>query len=367
MLATADHRYDEKRQLSRLVDVYIAQSNAKQRRGRAGRVQEGLAFHLFTRARHDTVLAEHPIPEMLRLSLQDLVLQTKILKIPLGNTAEDVLLRALDPPSSNNIQRAVASLVEVKALTANEEITPMGRLLSKLPTDVHLGKFLLTATLFKCLDPALTLAAALSSKSPFLSPLGYESQASATKQGFAVGNSDFLTLVNAFDSWRRASDNQNFVRTFCKRNFLSHQNLQQIEEFRQQLLSYGNMNVSLLTTAQLSHRCELRSEYTGAETGDSQVSISLRIALTLLRARYSRCFRTRFVSVPSEVNVNAEKTHILEAALASGLYPKILTLDNGGLRTISNQQPVSIVRISCRTPSLTFTAPQFRELPGSEE
>ena len=47
-------RYDEKRQLSRLVETYIARSNAKQRRGRAGRVQEGLAFHLFTKARHDT-------------------------------------------------------------------------------------------------------------------------------------------------------------------------------------------------------------------------------------------------------------------------------------------------------------------------
>lgn len=50
----ADIRYDERRQISRLVETYIAQDNAKQRRGRAGRVQEGLAFHLFTKARHDT-------------------------------------------------------------------------------------------------------------------------------------------------------------------------------------------------------------------------------------------------------------------------------------------------------------------------
>lgn len=174
---------------------------------------------------------------MLRLSLQDLALRIKILKVKLGDTVEEVLLRALDPPSSANIQRAIASLVEVKAFTTSEEITPMGRLLSKLPTDVHLGKFLLIATLFKCLDPALTIVAALSSKTPFMTPFGFEAQADAAKRGFAVGNSDFLTLVNAFESWRRASDNPNFVRTFCKRNYLSHQNLQQIEELRQQLLS----------------------------------------------------------------------------------------------------------------------------------
>lgn len=230
--------FDEKRQLSRLVETYIARSNAKQRRGRAGRVQEGLAFHLFTKARHDHQLAEHPIPEMLRLSLQDLALRIKILKVNMGNTVEEVLLRALDPPSPINIQRAVSSLVEVKALTPEEDITPMGRLLSKLPMDVHLGKFLLVAALFKCLDPALTIAATLNSKSPFVTPFGFESQANAAKMSFAVDNNDFLTIVNLFDTWRRAHDNTNFVRTFCKRFYVSHQTLQQIEELRQQLLAY---------------------------------------------------------------------------------------------------------------------------------
>ena len=65
----------------------------------------------------------------------------------------------------------------------------MGRLLSKLPTDVHLGKFLLIATLFRCLDPALTIAAALNSKSPFVSPFGFEQEAERAKHSFRVGKS----------------------------------------------------------------------------------------------------------------------------------------------------------------------------------
>ena len=58
-------------------------------------------------------MAEHPEPEMMRLSLSDLALRIKIMNIDLGNSIEDVLSRALDPPSPLNIQRAISALVEV--------------------------------------------------------------------------------------------------------------------------------------------------------------------------------------------------------------------------------------------------------------
>lgn len=152
-------------------------------------------------------LADHPLPEILRLSLQDLALRIKILKVKVGSSIADGLSKALDPPSPVNVARAVASLVEVKALTSTEEITPMGLLLSRLPIDVHLGKFspsqhhfswiaqtsffsgkfLLLAALFKCLDPALTIAATLNSKSPFVVPFGREQEADTVKQSFKKG------------------------------------------------------------------------------------------------------------------------------------------------------------------------------------
>ncbi len=100
----------------------------------------------------------HPLPEMLRLSLQDLyvdggsflkptdigchrALRIKILRVRLGATISEALALALDPPAPLNVMRAVNSLVEVGALKGSDEsITPLGRLLSKLPVDVHLGE-----------------------------------------------------------------------------------------------------------------------------------------------------------------------------------------------------------------------------------
>ncbi|ORX35792.1 P-loop containing nucleoside triphosphate hydrolase protein [Kockovaella imperatae] len=292
-------RFDEKRQLSRLIETYISRSNAKQRRGRAGR------------------MAEHPVPEMLRLSLQDLALRIKILDFGLGNSIESVLLQALDPPTSINIQRAIAALVEVKALNNSEAITPLGRLLSKLPTDVHLGKFLLLACLYKCLDPALTIVAALNGKSPFITPFGHESAADAAKAAFSVGDSDFLTLANVFDSWRRVSSSQENIRVFCRGNYLSQQNLQQIEESRRQLLSYL------------------------VDSGFVDVTLTQRKDLD--NARFGRGYRTQFVTVPEQLNENAGHKAIISSVLAAGLYPRILTRDGkASFKSINNQQIIFI-------------------------
>lgn len=87
--------------------------------------------------------------------------------------------------------------------------------------DVHMGKFLITACLFSCLEPALTIAAALNSKSPFATPFGREHEADTVKRSFKVENSDFLTLWKAYSGWRESVING--YTAYCRKNFMSHQ------------------------------------------------------------------------------------------------------------------------------------------------
>jgi len=88
------HRYDPTRRLSSLEDCLVSRANARQRRGRAGRVRAGVAVHLFTSHRHLHVCTAAQAPEVQRVPLEQLVLRIKALKYP--GTAAEVNQRVLE-------------------------------------------------------------------------------------------------------------------------------------------------------------------------------------------------------------------------------------------------------------------------------
>ena len=253
-------------------------------------------------------------PEMLRLSLQDLVLRVKICNL---GGVEPTLSEALDPPSSKNVRRAIDSLVDVKALTAGEDLTSLGRQLARLPLDVFLGKLILLGAIFGCLDAMLTIAAILSSKSPFSAPMGTVSRADLARQAFKKGDSDLLTIYNAYCAWRRVCGGSTAMseQQFCQRNFMSQQTLSNIEDTKSQL------TVSL------------------ADAGF--VTLNETEKASLNRVRYwSR--KRNFVEVPDSYSVNNENELILNSIIAWSFYPKLLRREGKGWKNVANNQTVSL-------------------------
>ncbi|KAM3414076.1 putative helicase C15C4.05 [Cercospora zeina] len=316
-------RFDERRQMSRLIQSFIARANAKQRRGRAGRVQEGLCFHLFTKHRFEKMMVEQQTPEMLRLSLQDLVMRIKICKL---GKVEEALAQALDPPAGKNVRRAIDALIEVGALTANEELTSLGTQIAKLPLDAQLGKLILLGSTFGCLDFALTAAATLSSKSPFLSPMHAKRQADTVRLGFKRGDSDLLTVYNAYCTWRKVCTTAGMPEyQFCNKNFLSPQNLANIEDLKAQLLS------SL------------------ADSGIVHLAPEDKQALA--RLRYNSRKRN-FISLPTQYTRSDDNDATVSSVVAWSFYPKIIKQDGKGWRNIANNQSLGLHPTSVNKSSL---------------
>ena len=125
-----EERYDAERRMGSLEDVLVSRAAAKQRRGRAGRVQAGLCIHLYA---SDVKQAAYTEPEVRRVALEQLVMRTKALRLRSlgGHRAADICSRLPEPPDREAVDGAVMVLTALGAFTQDEELTELGKLLAK--------------------------------------------------------------------------------------------------------------------------------------------------------------------------------------------------------------------------------------------
>lgn len=230
--------YEAENNVVRLVDSWASKAEVTQRRGRAGRVQEGICYKLYTRNIQEKEMAKEPAPEMQRAPLEQLYLSVKAMGI---NDTQKFLAEALDPPDSAALETARQILSKSGALDeTSDQLTPLGKHISTIPADVRCAKLLILSAVFGCLNKGLTLVSILSIKSPFASPREKREEAKEAQMSFAKdGQGDLLAATMAYEEWmnRKKTQSSSKVRNWCKDNFLSPQTLLDIESSRRQFLT----------------------------------------------------------------------------------------------------------------------------------
>ncbi|KAK5224689.1 putative ATP-dependent RNA helicase ucp12 [Exophiala xenobiotica] len=226
--------YDPTSNIVRLEEVWASQAACKQRRGRAGRVQAGKCYKLFTRNVEANMQAASP-PEMHRTPLEQLCLSVKATGSE--RNVEDFLARTISPPDSRAVKMAMMTLKRMGALD-NGKLTGLGTYLAMIPADLRCAKLLIYGVLFECLEPCLNIAAILTTKSPFVSPRDKRDEAKEARSSFPTTDGDLMLDCAAFEQWKELSATMRYrdLQDWCSSKFLSQQTLRDIDSTRRQLM-----------------------------------------------------------------------------------------------------------------------------------
>jgi ATP-dependent helicase HrpA len=232
-------RYSPTARTRRLPIEPVSQSSADQRKGRSGRVADGVCIRLYSEKDY----LERPRftqPEIQRANLADVILRMKA--FGLGDIER---FPFINMPAAKSIRAGYALLEELGALDATDNVadaarvlTPIGRELARLPVDPTVGRMILQARTEKALREVVIIAAGLSIQDPRERPMDKQQQADAAHRRFAHPDSDFLTLLNIWESYHGEFETmaQAKLRRFCRDHFLSYTRMREWRDIHTQLL-----------------------------------------------------------------------------------------------------------------------------------
>jgi ATP-dependent helicase HrpB len=151
-------RFDPRSGLTRLETIRVTQDSAEQRRGRAGRLEPGICYRLWSEQEHRSLAARRS-PEILDTDLSSLLLETAQ-----WGVSDPLELSWLTPPPTGALAQAGDLLTRLGALDAEGRITAHGRQMNDLPLHPRLAHMLLKSVPLNYGGLACELAALLSER-----------------------------------------------------------------------------------------------------------------------------------------------------------------------------------------------------------
>src|SRR6201996_3548138 len=226
-------RYSARLKVQRLPVEPISRASADQRKGRCGRLADGICVRLYSQEDFEA-RPEFTDPEILRTNLA-----SGILQMAASGLGEIESFPFLEPPDRREIRDGVALLHELRALdpSAAEPLTPLGRKLAWLPIDPRLGRMVLEADRLDCVREVIVIAAALSIQDPRERPTEQRAQADQLHARFTDKASDFLTYLNLWAYVRGLGDelSRSQLRKRCKAEFLHYLRIREWQDLVAQL------------------------------------------------------------------------------------------------------------------------------------
>jgi ATP-dependent helicase HrpA len=225
-------RYSLRTKVQRLPIEPISQASASQRKGRCGRVADGICIRLYSEEDFNS-RPEYTDPEIQRTNLASVILQMAAAR--LGDVRK---FPFVDPPDPRSITDGVRLLEELNAMKS-DRLTDTGRKMARLPVDPRIARMIIEADSQGCAREVLVIAAALSIQDPRERPADNQQAADTAHRRFAQPESDFLTFLALWDylTERQRELSGSAFRRMCRAEFLNYLRVREWQDLHAQLQS----------------------------------------------------------------------------------------------------------------------------------
>ncbi|MGL5251318.1 MAG: helicase-related protein, partial [Enterovibrio sp.] len=228
-------RYSHRTKVQRLPIEPISQASANQRKGRCGRVSDGICIRLYSQEDFAN-RSEFTDPEIARTNLASVILH--MLWLGLGEISTFPFVEAPDNRHINDGVKLLEELGAVKQIgTSRPQLTAIGKVLAQLPIDPRLARMVVEANKQGALAEVMVIVAALSIQDPRERPNDKQQAADEKHRRFADQHSDFATFLNL---WRYLKEQQkaqssNQFRQMCKKEFLNYLRVREWQDLHSQI------------------------------------------------------------------------------------------------------------------------------------